>query len=211
MVPTAGFFFSSHIANTTNLSFNWLIQGSGSDPLAVSLVLERTHGYLPRQRKILAFITKILSGGQTGADRAALDAAIFCGFAYGGAIPAGRKTEAGPLSDDYRMEELASDRYPDRTQKNVQAADGTLILSHGELSGGSALTGRIAESEGKPCLHIDFHETPLPQAEARVIPWLRKHRIRILNVAGPRASSDPKIYDQAYALIVSLLQVNHGC
>ena len=173
-------------------------------------VLERGYGYLLRQGKILALITKILSGGQTGADRAALDAAIFCGLAYGGAIPAGRKTEAGPLPDEYRMEELASDRYPDRTEKNVQAADGTLILSHGELSGGSALTRRIAENEGKPCLHIDFHETPLPQAEERAIQWLRKYHIGILNVAGPRASSDRKIYDHTYTLIVSLLKINHA-
>ncbi len=210
MLPTAGIFFSSLIANRTNLSFNWLSRGSGSGRITVSFVLERGYGYLVRQGKILALITKILSGGQTGADRAALDAAIFCGLPYGGAIPAGRKTEAGPLPDEYRMQELASDRYPDRTEKNVQAADGTLILSHGALSGGSALTGRIAENEGKPCLHVDFHETPLPQAKELAIQWIRQYHIRILNVAGPRASSDPKIYDHTYSLIVSLISVGHG-
>ncbi len=158
----------------------------------------------------MGLIAKILSGGQTGADRAALDAAISCGLAYGGAIPADRKTEAGPLPDDYCMEELPSDRYPDRTEKNVRDGDGTLILSHGELSGGSALTRRIAENGGKPCLHIDFYQMSLPQAKERTIEWLRRYHIRILNVAGPRASSDPQIYDHTYLLIVSLLNVNHG-
>ena len=158
----------------------------------------------------MELLEKIISGGQTGADRAALDGAIFCGLAYGGAIPAGRKTEAGPLPDDYLMDEQASTHYPDRTEKNVKDADATLVLSHGKLSGGSALTRRIAENNFKPCLHIDFNQTTMIQAGKRTLKWLRKHQIRVLNVAGPRASTDPKIYDHTFQLIVSLLNETHG-
>jgi hypothetical protein len=154
-------------------------------------------------------IRKIISGGQTGADRAALDAAISCGLPYGGAIPAGRKTEAGPLPVDYIMDELESTRYPDRTERNVNDADGTLILSHGKLSGGSALTKRIAVINVKPWLHIEFNELSLTRAREQTINWLRKYRVRLLNVAGPRASSDPKIYARTYELIVSLLNMDH--
>lgn len=179
-------------------------------PLAPSSRELITGVHCSRQGRKVQIIDRILSGGQTGADRAALDAARSCGCAYGGAIPAGRKTEKGPLPDKYHMEELTSDQYPDRTEKNVKDADGTLILSHGNLSGGSALTRRIAANNRKPCLHIDFNETPMLKANERARVWLGKYRIRILNVAGPRASSDPKIYSRTYKLIVSLLGQKHA-
>jgi len=157
----------------------------------------------------MTLIRKIVSGGQTGADRAALDGAISRGLPYGGAIPAGRKTEAGPLPVDYIMDELESAHYPDRTERNVNDADGTLILSHGKLSGGSALTRRIAVTHVKPWLHIDFDQIDMSEAREQTMNWLRKHRVRLLNVAGPRASSDPKIYARTYELIVSLLDMDH--
>jgi len=155
-------------------------------------------------------IDRIISGGQTGADRAALDAAIAGGVAHGGAIPAGRKTEAGPLPEYYRMEVLDSAHYPDRTEKNVRDADGTLIVSHGALSGGSALTAVLADRWEKPCLHIDLDQPgdqPLP---ARVIAWLAQHRIRVLNVAGPRASSDPRIYNDTRQLLDAIISDMRG-
>jgi len=151
-------------------------------------------------------LKKIISGGQTGADRGALDAAILQEFPHGGAVPAGRKSESGPLPLSYMMEELASEHYPDRTEKNVRDADATLILSHGDLSGGSALTEKIANRLVKPCLHVDFTVLDMTQAVMRVSYWLDMHRIKVLNVAGPRASSDSRIYELTRTLIISLLK-----
>ncbi len=151
-------------------------------------------------------LKKIISGGQTGADRGALDAAISREFPHGGAVPAGRKSESGPLPLSYIMEELASEDYPDRTEKNVRDAHATLILSHGDLSGGSALTEKIADRLVKPCLHVDFNILDMTQAVTRVSSWLDMHRIKVLNVAGPRASSDSRIYELSRTLIISLLK-----
>lgn len=152
-------------------------------------------------------LAKIISGGQTGADQGALDGAISRKFPYGGAIPAGRKTEAGSLSGEYIMEELASTCYPVRTEKNVRDGDGTLILSHGNLSGGSALTAALAMKFKKPCLHIDFAAISMDQAVEKVETWLTDCHIRILNVAGPRASSDHRIYGLTRQLIASIVEL----
>ncbi len=89
-------------------------------------------------------LTKIISGGQTGADRAALDVAIELDIPHGGWIPKGRKTEDGVLPDKYQLQEMPTTSYPKRTEKNVLDSEGTLILSHGRLSGGSSLTIKIA-------------------------------------------------------------------
>lgn len=150
-------------------------------------------------------LEKIISGGQTGADQGALDGAIACGLPHGGSIPAGRKTEAGRLPLSYEMRELDSDHYPYRTERNVIDGDGTLILSHGPLTGGSALTEKIAARLHKPCLHIDFNDAEVAQAAREVSDWIERSGIRILNVAGPRASSDPGIYDLTRQLIQLLL------
>jgi hypothetical protein len=151
-------------------------------------------------------LAKIISGGQTGADQGALDGSIACAFPYGGAVPAGRMTEAGPLPMSYAMEELASHRYMDRTIKNVTDSDGTLIVSNHKLTGGSALTYKTAQKLAKPCLHIDFRKNDMAQAVRKVAGWLQDNQIQILNVAGPRASSDPQIYGLARELVISLLR-----
>ena len=95
-------------------------------------------------------ISKIISGGQTGADRAALDVAIELGISHGGWIPKGRKTERGPLPAKYQLTEMPTDSYPKRTEQNVVDSDGTLIISHGELTGGSDYTRMMAAKHGKP-------------------------------------------------------------
>ncbi|MEE4165113.1 MAG: putative molybdenum carrier protein [Desulfocapsaceae bacterium] len=150
-------------------------------------------------------LKKIISGGQTGADQGALDGARQCCFPYGGAIPAGRRTEAGALPEKYAMTELASDSYPLRTGQNVIDADGTLILSNGALSGGSLLTSRIAGERGKPCLHVNLEKDDFSSAVETVRRWVTANHLEVLNVAGPRASSDPRIYSLSRRLIVDLL------
>ena len=150
-------------------------------------------------------LEKIISGGQTGADQGALDGAISCKFRHGGSLPAGRKTEDGVLPLSYDMVEMASDRYADRTEQNVVDGDATLIVSHGRLTGGSELTMKIAKRLGKPCMHIDFNTYTTAQAAAKVSAWIESAQVRVLNVAGPRASTDFEIYDCARMLVVDLI------
>jgi len=95
-------------------------------------------------------IDKIISGGQTGADRAALDAAIELDIPHGGWIPKGRKTEDGGLPEKYHLKEMPTGSYAARTEQNVIDSDGTLIVSHGKLNGGSALTRRLAKKHKRP-------------------------------------------------------------
>ena len=104
-------------------------------------------------------VKKIISGGQTGVDQAAIDVAIKMGIPYGGWLPRGRKTEKGPLPGKYLLQELPDRSYSKRTEKSVIDADGTLIISRGKLTGGSKLTGEIAEKNDRPCLHIDLNKT----------------------------------------------------
>jgi len=101
-------------------------------------------------------IERIISGGQTGADRAALDVAIELGIPHGGWIPKGRKTEEGRLSDEYHLLEATSTDYAQRTELNIVDSDATLIMSYGPLTEGSALTQELARKHRRPCLHIDL-------------------------------------------------------
>ena len=153
-------------------------------------------------------LTKIISGGQTGADQGALDAAIKLGIPYGGWIPKGRKTQEGPLPEKYQLIEMPTADYAKRTMKNVVESDGTLILSHGDLTGGSKFTEEHAKTMERPCLVIDFNQTNMFQAAMKAADWIRKSGIRILNVAGPRASHDPKIYNATLDLICSIYQLD---
>ncbi len=139
-------------------------------------------------------VPKIISGGQTGADRAALDLAMELDIPYGGWLPKGRKAEDGPLPYSYNLKELSVGGYPKRTEQNVLDSDGTLILSHGKLAGGSKLTRILARRFGHALLHIDFNRVTLPEAVARIKEWIARENIKVLNVAGPRASEDKKIY-----------------
>jgi hypothetical protein len=147
---------------------------------------------------------QIISGGQSGADRAALDAAIRLGIPHGGWLPRGRKAEDGPLPARYRLQETDSDNYRERTEKNIKASNGTLILSFGPLTGGSALTESLALRHDRPCLTIDLQEVDQADAVVAVENWLQRYGIRILNVAGPRASNEPRIYDAVLALLLAV-------
>jgi len=139
-------------------------------------------------------IKRIISGGQTGADRAALDFAIKNDLPYGGWVPKGRKTEDGTLPEKYHLKEMPTGQYSKRTEKNILDSDGTLILSHGPLSGGSALTRELAKQHKKPWLHVDLKTIACPAAAVMIQDWAGRHNVKVLNVAGPRASKDPLIY-----------------
>ena len=141
---------------------------------------------------------KIVSGGQTGADRAALDWAIAKGIPHGGWCPLGRLAEDGALSGRYHLRETTSPGYIQRTEWNVRDSDGTVIFSIGEnLSGGSLSTLELARRHHKPVLHLCFEAKP-QQLVARLLDFIIGHRIKVLNVAGPAESKEPGIYHLVY-------------
>jgi hypothetical protein len=135
-----------------------------------------------------------VSGGQTGVDRAALDAALEVGILCGGWCPKGRTAEDGPLPSRYPLLETPSDSYAQRTEWNVRDSDGTLILTHGALEGGTALTEKWANKLGRPYLIVNLVEAP---ATEQISNWLKESKINVLNVAGPRESGSPGIYRKA--------------
>ena len=149
-------------------------------------------------------IKRIVSGGQTGADRAALDVAIKLGLSHGGWIPRGRLTENGELPPEYRLKETSSSQYPERTEKNVVDSEGTLILSHGPLTGGTEYTREMAMRHHRPWLFIDLDRTAAFQAATAINKWILEKKIEILNVAGPRASEDPSIYQDTLNILESV-------
>ncbi len=141
---------------------------------------------------------KIISGGQTGVDRAALDLALSLGIPCGGWCPAGRLAEDGAIPPHYPLEELAEGGYLERTARNVEEADGTLIFHSGTLQGGTKATADFCASSGKPCLLIEAGTVDTAAAARQLADFVRANRIEVLNVAGPRASQWPQGYDFAF-------------
>nr|MBF0223233.1 putative molybdenum carrier protein [Desulfobulbaceae bacterium] len=148
-------------------------------------------------------LRKIVSGGQAGADQAALDVAIKLNIPHGGWIPKGRLTEDGPLPDKYNLQEMSCDSYNKRTEQNVIDSDGTLIVSHGKLTGGSELTAKLATKHCKPYLHVDMDKMSLAYSVRLLKTWRTDNGIKVLNVAGSRQSGNPKIYDVTVKLLES--------
>ena len=149
-------------------------------------------------------IKKIISGGQTGADQAALDAAIKLGIPHGGWIPKGRLTENGPLSKKYALTEMPVTSYTLRTEQNVIDSNGTLIISHGKLTEGSDYTRKMALKHHRSWLHIDLNKIPAFKAANMIRTWIKENGIEILNVAGPRKSKDNLIYQNVSKLIETI-------
>jgi hypothetical protein len=145
----------------------------------------------------------IVSGGQTGADRAALDFAIAHGIPHGGWCPLGRRAEDGVLDARYQLRETESRNYRQRTRRNVADSDATLILNLGELVDGSLATRQFAEQANKPVCVVPLDADDLAAEVRRVRKWLAAHRIVVLNVAGPRESKRPGIYSRALAFLES--------
>ena len=139
-------------------------------------------------------IKKIISGGQTGVDRAALDVALALKIPCGGWCPNGRLAEDGPLDPKYPLKETPDSTYSQRTKWNVRDSDGTLILYRNDLSGGTSLTVKLATQYRKPHLILDLSQHPSPTTFLR---WSQKNPIEILNVAGPRESGALGIHNQA--------------
>lgn len=152
-------------------------------------------------------LEKVVSGGQTGVDRAALDAALNAGLPIGGYCPAGRLAEDGRVPYHYPLVEMADGGYAERTEQNVIESDGTLILNMGALSEGTLLTAEYAEKHGKPCLILEMDDTP---TTAIVTEWLNRNDIAILNVAGPRESKSPGIYQRVFRYLGEVFSLLGG-
>jgi hypothetical protein len=133
-------------------------------------------------------ITQIISGGQTGADRAALEVALKFKIPHGGWLPKGRKAEDGPLAVIYRLKEMPTASYPERTEQNVIDSDGTLIIARGKLTGGTDYTRQMTLKHKKQLLGIDLNLTGHFDAASLIVSWIKLQRVQVLNVAGPRAS-----------------------
>ena len=146
---------------------------------------------------------KLISGGQTGVDRAALDVGLALGLAVGGWCPKGRRAEDGQIPARYPLTTTPERNYQTRTRRNIEDSDGTLILNQGALDGGTALTAAHARQIGKPCLVVALEEGIEP---ATFRDWLAAHLIAVLNVAGPRESKRPGVYAAAVRCLEGLLR-----
>ena len=148
-------------------------------------------------------LQRIVSGGQTGADRAALDAALEIGFPCGGYCPKTREAEDGPIDVRYPLIEIEGG-YAERTRKNVEESDGTLIVFRSPIHGGTRLTREYCLRYEKPCLLIDFPRVSPTQALEDLKSFIAQYEIAVLNVAGPRASDCPEVYGYVHDLILKL-------
>jgi hypothetical protein len=141
---------------------------------------------------------KIISGGQTGVDRAALDFALIHDIPCGGWCPKGRKAEDGTIAEKYPLKETSTSAYPERTRKNIEESDGTLIFYDQKFDPGTALTLKLCKQLSKPYKLVNLATTTKIEG---INDWLNSHEIRILNFAGPRASFSAGIYDKTCTAI----------
>lgn len=145
----------------------------------------------------------LISGGQTGVDRAALDAAIACGMQHGGFVPKGRLAEDGKLPAKYKVKEMPSTDYADRTRANVDWADATLVIYRGRLMGGTLLTWEYAKNRGRLVKMIDLKMMSDVTAVEKITEWIKDINPTCLNIAGPRESTHPGIYQEALQILNS--------
>ncbi len=148
-------------------------------------------------------IEKVVSGGQTGVDRAALDAAMALGIECGGWCPVGRHADDGVIPAHYPLQETADMDHTVRTENNVRDSDGTLVLYRGELQGGTAYAVLMAQHLGRPVRAVNLDE---PFSAADIAAWIERARIRVIHIGGQRESNSPGIYALARERIAEILQ-----
>lgn len=144
---------------------------------------------------------KIVSGAQTGVDRAALDAALECNILCGGWCPEGRKAEDGVIPEVYPVQELKGAGYRQRTRKNVQDSDGTVIIYFDKLSGGTEQTLRYCLNEKKPYLLLDGYKFSVIIAAEQIKKFIEELNGETINFAGPRSSNSPTAYEYTIGVV----------
>ena len=149
----------------------------------------------------------IVSGGQTGVDRAALDAALSVGAPCGGWCPAGRKAEDGPIPAHYPLTEIPGADYIARTRRNVEDSDATPIVAFGAQAGGTRRTVEFCQRLGKPHLIVDALTVPIDEAAGQAAEFVQGRGVQRLNVAGRRASGEGRGYDYAFGLVTPVLAI----
>jgi len=146
----------------------------------------------------------IISGGQTGADRAALDFAIAHGLSHGGWCPRLRRAEDGTIPSHYLLHETPSSHYSQRTEWNIRVSDATVVFStKTQATGGTLLTYELAKRLGKPVLHLSRDDTEVAMAAAQLCAFLERQKVRALNVAGPRTSQEPEVGEFVCAVLTA--------
>jgi hypothetical protein len=153
-----------------------------------------------------AALVKIISGGQTGVDRAALDVALKHGIESAGWCPSGRLDEFGRIPDQYPVQELASGSFTERTFRNVKDSDGTVIIYPAKLTGGTEQTVQFCVEQQRPHQLIDASKICAEEAAKLITYFIRQHKIDVLNVAGPRQSEWPGGYDYAFRALENLCE-----
>ncbi|MBV0932026.1 putative molybdenum carrier protein [Marinobacterium weihaiense] len=159
-----------------------------------------------RERLVYPGLQKIISGGQTGADRAGLDAAMVAGMAVGGHCPAGRAAEDGVIPGRYPLTEIEAG-YRQRTRLNVEAADANCIIYHGMPQGGTALALSSCLKKGKPFKLIDMSMITHESAAVSLLEFVCDNRVGCLNVAGPREGRCPGVYDYVFMLVARMIEL----
>ena len=150
---------------------------------------------------------RIISGGQTGVDRAALDVALKYEIECGGWCPAGRLDEFGRIPNHYPVQQLAAGGFTERTLQNVKDSDGTVIIYPGRLSGGTEQTVRFCSELRRMHLLVDASKLSAEDAASLIADFVRKNKIDVLNVAGPRQSEWPEGYDYAFRALDAILKL----
>lgn len=148
-------------------------------------------------------VIKIVSGGQTGVDRAALDVALKLGIPCGGWCLKGRAAEDGTISTRYPLFQISSDDPFEVIERNVQDSEATLVLTLGRPKAGAAFTIETALREERPCLVVDL-TVPVSRRAARF--WITRHEVHTLNVSGPLATQHPEAYDLAAVFLEDMLR-----
>ena len=158
-------------------------------------------------------ITKIISGGQTGADVGGLDAAIYCDIPHGGWCPKGRKAENGVIPDKYQLKEMNSADYLKRTEANIVDSDATIVFTYGKATGGSLRTIKFATKHHRPCLEVDLDKYSREEATKVIVDWFEGGIMPgncVINIAGSRATKAAGIQQAVMVLFIDVISAVNG-